>query len=177
MRSGLTGYAVSFAYGIEGYWDTLNNEVSDLRHSYFPKCAQGLAYINEYSSLAGLKDSKTIHVYNLGNHMKIDETYPTIIEAIEPMFFRTLSSTNDSVGSPYHRNMPLINGRNSISQFNYIERLYKKHQLPEHEDTISLEICKSSSPWSALIKHLNNRIQLREKQIRELTARLNGETL
>lgn len=175
MRSGLSGYAVSFAHGIEGYWDSTACRVSDLRHSYFPKFALGLAYLNSWSKTNGLEESKTIHVYNMGNHMKIDETYPTIVDATEPMYFRTLSSTNDSVGSPYHKNLPSVNGKNTLANFGYLSDLYKERDLLDNEDIKSLEICKTSSPWMALITHLNNRIQLREKQIRELTARLEGE--
>lgn len=175
MRYGLTGYAVSFAYGIEGYWDSTANRVSDLRHSYFPKSAFGLAYLNSWSQTGGLGESKTIHVYNMGNHMKIDETYPTIVDATEPMYFRTLSSTNDSVGSPYHKNLPSVNGKNTLANFGYLSDLHKERALLDNEDIKSLEICKTSSPWMALITHLNNRIQLREKQIRELTARLEGD--
>ncbi|MCE0780830.1 glycosyltransferase [Pseudomonas sp. NMI542_15] len=174
MRPGLTGYAVSFAYGVEGYWDSAANTVSDLKHSYFPKSAFGLAYLNAWSQIRGLEDNKTIHVYNMGNHMKIDENYPTIVDATEPMYFRTLSSTNDSVGSPYHKNLPSIKGKNTLSNFGYLVDLHTEQSLPDYEDIKSLEICKSSSPWMALITHLNNRIQLREKQIRELTARLEG---
>ena len=174
MRPGLTGYAVSFAYGIEGYWDSTINRVSDLRHSYFPKSAFGLAYLNSWSQTIGLGESKTIHVYNMGNHMKIDETYPTVVDAIEPIYFRTLSSTIDSVGSPYHKNLPRVNGKNTLANFGYLSDLHTERALPDNEDTKSLEICKTSSPWMALITHLNNRIQLREKQIRELTARLEG---
>lgn len=174
MHPGLTGYAVSFAYGLEGYWNSESCQISDIRHNYFPKFSAGMAYLNSYKSSDGLADNKTIHVYNLGNHMKIDEYYPTIVEAKEPMFFRTLSTTNDSVGSPYHKNLPAVMGRNTLEQFSYISRLYSSIELMDSEDLQQLEVCKSSSPWMALITHLNNRIQLREKQIRELTEKLDS---
>lgn len=172
MREGLTGYAVSFAYGIEGYWEDQGNFVKDLRHSYFPKCAQALAYLNEYDAKSGMRENKTVHVYNLGNHMKIDERFPTIVDATAPMYFRTLSTTNDSVGSPYHKHMPPIQGMNTLENFGYLAQLYRGEPIAETEDLVALEVCKKSSPWMALINHLNNRIQLREKQIRELTERL-----
>lgn len=172
MHSGVIGYAVSFAYGLEGYWDSGSGQISDVRHNYFPKFSAGMAYLNSYDSSQGLADRKTIHVYNLGNHMKIDEYYPTIIEAKEPMFFRTLSTTNDSVGSPYHKHLPAVMGKNTLKQFAYISTLYSTDELMDIEDIQKLEVCKSSSPWMALITHLNNRIQLREKQIRELTEKL-----
>jgi len=174
MHLGLTGYAVSFAYGLEGYWDAVSGQVTDVRHSYFPKFSAGMAYLNSYNSLNGLGDKKTIHVYNLGNHMKIEERFPTIIEAKEPMFFRTLSTTNDSVGSPYHKHLPAVKGSNTFSQFPYLYSLCSTANFMEIEDLQALEVCKSSSPWMALITHLNNRIQLREKQIRELTEKLEG---
>lgn len=174
MHPGLTGYAVSFAYGLEGYWESSSNQISDIRHSYFPKFSAGMAYLNSYIPSEGLVEKKTIHVYNLGNHMKIDEYFPTIVDAKEPMFFRTLSSTNDSVGSPYHKYLPNVNGKNTLDKFAYLNKLHVNSNLPETEDTKGLEVCKSSSPWMALITHLNNRIQLREKQIRELTASMEG---
>lgn len=172
MREGLTGYAVSFAHGIEGYWEDHGNFVKDLRHSYFPKCAQALAYLNEYDAKNGMRENKTVHVYNLGNHMKIDERFPTIVDATAPMYFRTLSTTNDSVGSPYHKHMPPVQGMNTLENFGYLAKLYRGEPIAETEDLVALEVCKKSSPWMALINHLNNRIQLREKQIRELTERL-----
>jgi hypothetical protein len=172
MRPGLAGYAVSFAHGIEGYWEDKGNYVKDLKHSYFPKCAQALAYLNEYSTQKGLYENKTIHVYNLGNHMKIDERFPTIVDATAPMYFRTLSTTNDSVGSPYHKHMPSVQGMNILENFGYLAELYQGEKIAEIEDLAALEVCKTSSPWMALINHLNSRIQLREKQIRELTDRL-----
>ncbi|WP_434772261.1 glycosyltransferase [Pseudomonas entomophila] len=172
MRPGLAGYAVSFAHGIEGYWEDNGNYIKDLKHSYFPKCAQALAYLNEYDAQQGMSENKTIHVYNLGNHMKIDERFPTIVDATEPMYFRTLSTTNDSVGSPYHKHMPSVQGMNTLENFGYVAKLYRGEPIPEVEDLTALEVCKTSSPWMALINHLNNRIQLREKQIRELTDRL-----
>ncbi|MBA1193706.1 hypothetical protein G7007_12670 [Pseudomonas entomophila] len=172
MRPGLAGYAVSFAHGIEGYWEDSGNYVKDLKHSYFPKCAQALAYLNEYDAQGGMRENKTIHVYNLGNHMKIDERFPTIVDATAPMYFRTLSTTNDSVGSPYHKHMPSVQGMNTLENFGYLAELYRGDSIPDSEDLTALEVCKTSSPWMALITHLNNRIQLREKQIRELTDRL-----
>lgn len=177
MKPELGGYALSFAYGLEGYWDTATEVIKDIRHCYFPKNAFGLSYINGYHPNSGLTEKKSVHVYNLGNHMKIDETYSTIVEASEPMYFRTLSNTNDSVGSPYHRHLPLVEGKNTLVNFSYLSKLYPEFEaMPALENVADLEVCKSSSPWNVLITHLNNRIQLREKQIRELTSRLNGET-
>lgn len=178
MKPGLTGYAVSFAYGVEGYFDERNGMIHNLRHSYFPKNAFGLAYINEYKEGQGLADNKAIHVYNLGNHMKIDEVYPTIVDATSPMYFRTLSNTNDSVGSPYHKHLPPVAGHNTLSNFKYLSHLLDtKEILGENENVQTLDICKSSSPWNVLITHLNERIQLREKQIREMQAKLDAHTL
>lgn len=58
MKEDFSGYAVSFAHGFEGYYDDKTDTISELKHSYFPKNAVGLAYINTVDSALTFSEQK-----------------------------------------------------------------------------------------------------------------------
>jgi hypothetical protein len=168
MKKDMCGYAVSFAYGFEGYYDEHTNAITELKHSYFPKIAVGLAYINIVNTNLDFQEAQKIHVYNLGNHTKIDEKTPTIIESSEAMYYRSLNKTNDTGVSIHHKYLPPVNGLNSLEKLVFVkQKLITAHLLPAIENVEALEVSKSCSALLALTKLLNERIQLREKQLKE----------
>ncbi|QND82844.1 Uncharacterized protein ChrSV_0616 [Chromobacterium vaccinii] len=163
MNKSTIGMCVSFPYGIEGYINSSSFSISDLRHSYFPKIAIGLAYINSIQD-SDLVEKKVIHVLNTNNHTKVDERFPVIMDARFPMYFRSLSSNNDSQGSPQHKNLPKVNGNNTINGIPCIHSMLTDHLHEENEDPLELEISKTASPASALIAHLNNQLSIYRKK-------------
>jgi len=153
----MAGMCISFPYGFEGYVDPTNLAIKDIRHCYFPKIALGLSYINHIKN-GDVVDKKTFHVLNTNNHTKVDERYPVIMDARLPMYFRALSFTNDSNGSPHHSYLPKVNGRNMLAS---IPCAYKNTiDLAENiqEDFFSLEISKKASPAAAMIASLNSKL-------------------
>jgi hypothetical protein len=175
MNEDLSGYALSFPYGFEGYYDDSNDIITELKHSYFPKNSVGLAYINSIDKNLNFKESKKVHIYNLGNHTKIDESTPCILDSSEAMYFKSINKTNDTGISIHHKYLPSVNGLNSLNRLAYVkEKLSNAASLPAIENIVELEVSKSCSALLALTKLLNERIQLREKQLKEaVTKNLN----
>lgn len=164
LQPAMEGMCVSFPYGIEGFVDSEHLNVSDIRHCYFPKAAQGLAYINTIKN-GMVVDKKTFHVLNTNNHTKVDERYPVIIDSRMPMYFRTLSLTNDSNGSPQHKFLPKVEGVDVLNGIPCISHRCIDPLSEEVEDFFSLEVSKKASHAAALIASLNERIsQYRNKR-------------
>lgn len=101
LERGLYGLPVSYAYGYEGFYDKNSGSFRSVKHWYHPKIALGLAFINKFEIGKGFYDDKC-HIYNLGRHTRIDETYPILIDSTFPAYFRTISSHNDSGASGSH---------------------------------------------------------------------------
>jgi hypothetical protein len=172
MNKGTAGYACSFAHGFEGYYDQALDQISHLKHSYFPKNAVGLAYFNEIDNFGNFVEERKIHIYNLGNHTKIDEHTPTLVDSSAPMYFKSINKTNDNGGSIHHKYLPSVNGISSLVSIPLVaEKLQDYSELSDTEDLTTLEISKSGGALLALTKLLNERIQLREKQLREAISK------
>lgn len=149
------GTLVSFSYGVEGAFE--NGIVIDLKHLYFPKNAQGLAYINRYASSGDVEEGYTIHVYNTGNHTTVDERYPVLIDARRPSFFRTVNVGNDSGGTS-HRKMLLDAPKELLdASFPFLGALVSP-DLPPGVDYKKTSVSKFSTPWVALINVLNKNL-------------------
>lgn len=88
-----SGYCVSFSYGSAVI---VNDEkLSEFYLRYKPKTAIGIAWINCYISGTDSFEHKEISIYSLGNHMKVDENYPTIIDPRECVWIRTVHDESD----------------------------------------------------------------------------------
>lgn len=168
------GSIISFAYGIEGFFNLDKKNFHELKHFYYPKNAQGLLFINAISN-GKLVEKSTIHIYNTGNHTRVDEYYPTIVCARKIMYFRTLSNFNDSVGSPHHKYLKDVTKKEDLQNFSFLKNISPPPKASQ-EKSDDIEISKTCSPWVILIHHLNTRISLREKQLRDAQTKLKGIT-
>lgn len=164
LTESLSGHLISFSYGLECYVKDCGKDFEHPRHLYFPKNAQGLAYINAYDSENGFSEDKTIHVFNTGNHTTVDERFPVIIDARRPMFFRTLSRFNDSSGNPNHDRLPIVKGKNIVSRFSFL-RLYDTQFFDEFEEWGKINISKKCSYEAALAQRFNDRIKSLEHNL------------
>lgn len=155
----MKGMCISFAYGFEGYVDPATLAVNDIRHCYSPKAAQGLAYINLIQN-GDVVDKKTFHVLNTNNHTKVDERYPVILDSRMPMYFRALSFTNDSNGSPHHNFLPKVMGKPTLNMVPCLTDKITDTLSHDVEDFFALEISKKASHAAAMISNLNNKITI-----------------
>lgn len=168
IKEDFAGYAVSFAYGLEGYYDESRKDISDIRHLYFPKNAQGLAYIFKYVPAENFKNTEKINVFNLGNHVKIDEQFPVIVYAKEPMYFRTLSKTNDSVDARYHKNLPKLSSSSHLSNFGYLKGIAPLEVDESASSQLNgIAISKECSQMHSFIQDLKHKIANLEKKLKE----------
>lgn len=107
------GHAVSFSNGYEGIYEDGGYSVFTERKS--PKIAMGLSFIQVYEKGSGLKD---ISVYGLGNHTKVDDKYPTVINPIKPMYIRTVHAGSDIFANSFSKKTSALR---SIESFSYAE--------------------------------------------------------
>lgn len=93
-------HAVSFSSGYEGIYEQGSFSIFTKRNS--PKIAMGLSLIKIYK-----KDSppKNISVYSLGNHTKVDEKHPLIINPQLPMYVRTVHPESDVFAKRFDRKL------------------------------------------------------------------------
>lgn len=156
------GTIVSLAYGFEGRYS--NGEITDIKHLYFPKNAQGLAYINEITTSGRLKEKNTIHIYNTGNHTRVDEYYPVLVDAREPAYFRTLSATNDSGGTAHH-NLLASASKSKVNKYFPCLKAYTATLSEDAEEQVDIQLSKACSPGAVLIKKLNKNIDGLKKKL------------
>lgn len=87
-REEYIGYAVTFPSGCKAYYDYDKGLYSKAAEHWRPNTSQGLAYIAN-------RHSKVRHVFELGNHARVDRRYPVISYPYGPMYIRTFHEGND----------------------------------------------------------------------------------
>lgn len=102
MNKAFVGYAISFSKGIAGIYEA--GRYVSFYEIVQPKIALGLSFINFYSRKNGL-DCPPVSIYGLGNHTKIDENHPLIIESKMPLYIRTVHSQSDAFGEKLKNKM------------------------------------------------------------------------
>lgn len=106
MRPEFDNFVVSFPLGYIGLWSPKKNQWEKLAFYYFPKIALGLARIGVWRSL-GSESSRVRNIYQCGNHMRIDQRYPLIMDASFIAYARSIHEQNDSISSEdYVRGFP-----------------------------------------------------------------------
>lgn len=85
------GFLVSFGKGVAGIVD--NGELCDFKDYYYPKSAQGLAFI-QYKAVNRLNNC--VSVYDTGMHTKADLNYPVIVDSRRYAFMRTIHQYADT---------------------------------------------------------------------------------
>lgn len=93
-----TGYVVTFASGYQGWLNEDTQTYANVEKLYYPKIALGLGFINRYSVAKGGLVHPVQNIYAAGNHTKLDEKYPMIVDARKPAFFRSLHKLSDTQG-------------------------------------------------------------------------------
>jgi hypothetical protein len=89
------GFCVSFTRGFCGLWDDEVARYGDFVTWKLPMVALGLAYVGEY--YLGKMRWRTPHWTVPGDHMKVDEKVPTILDGRRRLFVRSLHNSNDAV--------------------------------------------------------------------------------
>lgn len=85
------GFAVSFHKGLKGRFE--GDTYSNFEVANYPKCAQGLAFVSKYEG--GEHTPPDLSIYSLGNHTKIDEKHPVILDASFVSYIRTMHVESD----------------------------------------------------------------------------------
>ena len=105
------GFCFSFAKGYVGSYG--NNGFEAFYEHYVPKVSMGLSHIDIYDP-----QIRTVnHIYAVGDHMKVDQKTPTVLDSTKPMYLRTLHEANDS----YNKLGPNFK---KVSETNDIKRLF-----------------------------------------------------
>lgn len=81
--------AVSFGLGLTAY--KTNNDLVNLREYYYPKSAQGMAFITLYNSAQG-----SLCAPAPGPHPSVDRVMPTMVDSRNHMFFQMRHADQDS---------------------------------------------------------------------------------
>ena len=81
--------AVSFGLGLTAF--KTNTDLVNLREYYYPKSAQGMAFIALYNPANG-----SLHAPAPGPHTSVDRMMPTIVDSRNHMFFQMRHADQDS---------------------------------------------------------------------------------
>ena len=85
------GFGVSFGKGVAGVIS--NGKFADFKDYYYPKNAQGLAFIQYKSANEKVVD---MSVYDAGIHTRIDQNHPVILDSRKCAFMRTIHQHADT---------------------------------------------------------------------------------
>ncbi|MGP5144519.1 MULTISPECIES: glycosyltransferase [Halomonadaceae] len=91
VRPQFKGHAISFPYGFAGVFD--GDNYTGFYERKIPMTAQGLSYIDVYTKDSGLP--RRASVFHLGNHMKVDDKVPLIMNPSKSMYVRTIHEHSD----------------------------------------------------------------------------------
>ncbi len=100
LTKDFVGHVVSFP-GVAGMYD--NDEYSDFYAIHQSKIAMGLTLINYVKK--GEKATKPISIYGLGNHVKVDEKAPLILDESSVMYLRTVHGQSDAYSNKLKQKM------------------------------------------------------------------------
>nr|WP_298410322.1 glycosyltransferase [uncultured Halomonas sp.] len=93
LNHGFVGYCISFS---SGYGAIVNDEkITEIYKICVPKIAIGIAWINFFDAAGSTFEHTEVSVYSLGNHMKVDEKVPTVIDPREFAWIRTIHKDSD----------------------------------------------------------------------------------
>ncbi|WP_048308517.1 glycosyltransferase [Halomonas sp. PR-M31] len=90
-------YVVSFGAGYEAVFDNDSKKFTEFCELYYPKVSAGLTKIDIHTP--GSRISPTI--YGAGNHVKVDQVYPLILDSRRPSVFRSSYAHQDTSGAGY----------------------------------------------------------------------------
>lgn len=82
------GHAISFPFGYKAWFDYSTGGYTRVAEHWEPKAAQGLAYV-------GHRGDKIRHVFQTGNHTRVDRRLPLLTLPAGPMYLRTYHQGND----------------------------------------------------------------------------------
>ncbi|OZI48366.1 glycosyltransferase [Bordetella genomosp. 4] len=85
------GFCVSYGKGVAGIIE--NGKFVEFKSYYYPKIALGLAYLQHKPANARPVNKS---VYDTGNHTRIDQRYPIILDSRFYAFFRTVHKHADT---------------------------------------------------------------------------------
>lgn len=156
INSNYVGIAISFATGIQARY--ANGKIYDMRNLYFPKIALGLAFINKVNSSGEFACGKVVNVYNLGDHTRIDEKTPVLVDASKYMYVRTISGMNDSNVNSQHDELIPFSFSEEMILFKFLKK-FELNNSSSHQSFSELCISKTCSPANILINKLNKRIK------------------
>lgn len=89
------GMAISFGVGLTAF--KAAEELVNLREYYYPKSAQGMAFISAFDPACG-----SLEINTPGPHNVVDRVMPTIVDSREHMFFQVRHSDQDSTLNDTH---------------------------------------------------------------------------
>ncbi|MGO3699089.1 glycosyltransferase [Halomonas sp. AOP1-B1-8] len=92
LKPELSGFAVTFPLGFAGFY--LQGDFVGFEQLNQPKIALGLSYISTYVDGQFGNDAKS--VYGLGDHNKIDEKCPVIMDSTDSMYIRVVHEGSDT---------------------------------------------------------------------------------
>ncbi|WP_334065352.1 glycosyltransferase [Alteromonas genovensis] len=100
-------YIVTFPLGLESYIvsSTDGYRVENTLDINFKKIALGLAHIGFYRSSENSFKSKTIHIYQTGNHTKVDERFNVIYDMTPKVYLRVSYDMQDTKGVGYRKRL------------------------------------------------------------------------
>ena len=82
------GNIVSFSKGYESYYEFKNKRAEQNIKVSWPRIALGLAHINFYNADSASYVDKPLHIYDVGDHSKIDKNRSLITDNTPGMFLR-----------------------------------------------------------------------------------------
>ncbi|CAM4232565.1 glycosyltransferase [Bordetella muralis] len=118
IRPQFNGFCISFGKGVAGLMT--NGKFTSFRDYYAPKAAMGMAFVN-YKSKNGPVRFKS--VYGIGNHLKVDQKVPTILDSKSHSFLRTIHEHADTQierGASVYLKMKEMEASDIVDKFNII---------------------------------------------------------
>lgn len=104
LKPEFAGMHVSFSRGLQAIY--IDGTLTDARLVDKPLIALGLAFVSTYEPASGFAHPE-IHVHGFGNHARLSERTPVILDGSKVSFLRTLDSSSD-LGDAGHSKNPAV---------------------------------------------------------------------
>lgn len=133
IRDDFSGFVISFPEGFISKLNEKNQEIEETYSVCVPKTALGLAYITIHDANKVRCAGRYSHIYELGNHTKVNHKAPYLADYSLPAYIRTSYSSQDTGGHNYKK-LTQRNLRVSSQQLKMSFSFNESDFSPMHDD-------------------------------------------
>lgn len=169
------GFCISYGKGYTGIINDKIAKFESFHENYSPKIALGLSFINTFDPKTNTFGNENISIFSNGSHTKVDQSSPTILDSVIPMYLRTihpLSDTNSIQQLKKYKDKPKVSPTVIEEKFKINLGVVTWSEILENEvqSNINNELERKINQYDKIQKELHELMGVKE-QLHEIVTK------